>query len=91
MKDHEGSLEQKIEKAVKTFSGITEALNAVSLSPILKLPSDLQSKKKGMLVCLAVGTVGIVGVVAFKGPWYAYLTLAILVLTVTILVGRKGK
>ena len=78
--------EDKLRKALKLFGGVSEAVNG-----LLQPPVDLGVEKRGVLVCLGVGTVGTVLLSYMKSPWYAFVTEGCLVVIIAILVGHKRK
>jgi hypothetical protein len=86
MNEENDPLDGKLKKALKTFDGITE-----TFSGMLRPPDDLGPEKRGVLVCLGVGTLGIVGLGYVKAPGYAFGSEIALVVIIAILVGYKRK
>ena len=76
----------KLIKALKLFDGVSETANG-----LLHPPIDLDAEKRGVLVCLGVGTVGVAFLSYTKAPWFAFVTEGCLVIIIAILVGRKRK
>lgn len=78
--------DEKLRKALKLFGGISETING-----LLQPPTDLGAEKRGVLVCLGIGTLGIMILSYIKSPWFAYVTEGCLVIVIAILVGQKRK
>ena len=78
-------LDDRIDKALKIFGGIPELTNAATLPP------DLEPEKRGMIVCLTIGTLGIGVLGYFKAEWWTLVAEIVLTVTIAILIGCKRK
>ena len=78
------SLDEKYDEAKQVFAGIAE-----SMAELIRPPNDLNPKRRGILVCLAVGTSGIIGLTCLHAPWYAFVAEVVLCILIAILVGYK--
>jgi len=78
--DNEDTLDQKIDKTSKSLESI-----AGTFSEVLRPPSDLQPKGRGVCVCVGMGIVGM-GILAYlNAPWYAFLAEGVLVIAAAVL------
>jgi hypothetical protein len=84
MNEENGPLDEKLNQAIKIFGGINE-----TLSDLLRPPIGLSPEKRGMLVCLAVGTLGFMGLVHMNAQTSGLIAYAALVGLIAILVGYK--
>ena len=79
--DEVESLDGKIKKSVKTFEGIVETFGSV-ITP----PPDLRPEKRGLCVCLGIGTVGLLCLNHLNAVWYADVTEAAMTVAIAILI-----
>lgn len=76
--------EQNVRNAIKVFEGVSG-----TVSGLLQPPKDLGAEKRGVLVCLGVGTIGVITLSYLNAPWYAYVAEGSLVGIAAILIGQK--
>jgi len=86
MELNEKTIHETVKNAEKIFQDIGGTLDSM-----LRPPNDLRPAKRGICVCLGVGTLGVCILAYLHAPWYAFLAEVCLVIfaTITLILTRE--
>ena len=84
MNENEQSIDENIKRTFRAFQGVAEALGDA-----IRPPNDLRPEKKGICVCMGIGTLGIIILNYMHAPSATVWAEVVLALSVAILLMFK--